>query len=177
MHHRTVDTTVTIGYDLTDAHTLTTDGIKPEELNTHAARRASMHGIQHVRRQSTTSYRHAWQPSGIAVHHEADAAVRRSRVTIGHHFAAIVGPYNHVPKAVLGLETHGRELRKPREDALAHLHACGVESHTGIVDTFGRRGKARSVYFRDPDGSLLEFITYPDGDNDKAPVTPDWAKD
>jgi catechol 2,3-dioxygenase-like lactoylglutathione lyase family enzyme len=65
----------------------------------------------------------------------------------------------------------------PVEDALAHLHACGVESHTGIVDTFGRRGKARSVYFRDPDGSLLEFITYPDGDNDQPPVTPDWARD
>lgn len=65
----------------------------------------------------------------------------------------------------------------PVEDALAHLHACGVESHTGIVDTFGRRGKARSVYFRDPDGSLLEFITYPDGDNDLPPATPDWAKD
>jgi catechol 2,3-dioxygenase-like lactoylglutathione lyase family enzyme len=65
----------------------------------------------------------------------------------------------------------------PVEDALAHLHACGVESHTGIVDTFGRRGKARSVYFRDPDGSLLEFITYPDGDNDLPPETPDWAKD
>ena len=59
---------------------------------------------------------------------------------------------------------------------LAHLQACGVESHTGIVDTFGRRGKARSVYFRDPDGSLLEFITYPEGDNDQPPVTPDAAR-
>lgn len=70
----------------------------------------------------------------------------------------------------MAFEWHG-----PIEDALAHLHACGVESHTGIVDTYGRRGKGRSVYFRDPDGSLLEFITYP-GDNDAPPVTPDWVK-
>lgn len=48
------------------------------------------------------------------------------------------------------------------EAAIDHLAACGVESHTGIVDTFGARGPGRSVYFRDPDGSLLEFITYPD---------------
>ncbi len=50
----------------------------------------------------------------------------------------------------------------PAEDALAHLHACGVQSHTGIVRTSGRKGAGRSVYFRDPDGSLLEFITYPE---------------
>ncbi len=47
-----------------------------------------------------------------------------------------------------------------------HLEACGVKSHTGIVDSYGRRGKGRSVYFRDPDGSLLEFITYPDSAGD-----------
>ncbi|MGC4252019.1 MAG: VOC family protein [Sphingobium sp.] len=57
----------------------------------------------------------------------------------------------------IAFEWHG-----PIEEALAHLEACGVESHTGIVETHGCRGKGRSVYFRDPDGSLLEFITYPD---------------
>lgn len=50
----------------------------------------------------------------------------------------------------------------PVEEALAHLHACGVESHTGIVEATGARGAGVSVYFRDPDGSLLEFITYPE---------------
>ncbi len=57
----------------------------------------------------------------------------------------------------MAFEWHG-----PIEEALAHLEACGVTSHTGIVDTLGRKGRGRSVYFRDPDGSLLEFITYPE---------------
>lgn len=56
----------------------------------------------------------------------------------------------------MAFEWHGQI-----EDALAHLEACGVSSHTGIVDTNGRKGRGKSVYFRDPDGSLLEFITYP----------------
>ena len=28
------------------------------------------------------------------------------------------------------------------------------------MDTFGAAGPGTSVYFRDPDGSLLEFISY-----------------
>lgn len=121
MHHGTVDTAVTIGDDLTDPHSLTSDGIKPEELNTHAGRRASVHGVQHVGRQSTTSYRHVLQPSAIAAHHKADAAVGRAGVAIGHDIAAILSPDNYVPQAVLRLETDGRKLRKPRQYAPAHL--------------------------------------------------------
>jgi catechol 2,3-dioxygenase-like lactoylglutathione lyase family enzyme len=30
----------------------------------------------------------------------------------------------------------------------------------GPVERFGARGTGTSVYFRDPDGSLLEFISY-----------------
>jgi catechol 2,3-dioxygenase-like lactoylglutathione lyase family enzyme len=30
----------------------------------------------------------------------------------------------------------------------------------GPVERQGARGRGRSVYFRDPDGSLLELITY-----------------
>jgi len=46
-------------------------------------------------------------------------------------------------------------------DAIAHLEALGVPVELGPVDTFGAAGTGVSVYFRDPDGSLLEFITYP----------------
>ena len=46
------------------------------------------------------------------------------------------------------------------EEAKAHLERCGVAVELGPVERFGARGKGRSVYFRDPDGSLLEFISY-----------------
>ena len=56
------------------------------------------------------------------------------------------------------------------EEAKAHLERCGVAVELGPVERSGARGKGRSVYFRDPDGSLLELISYPDGPNAKGPV-------
>jgi len=46
------------------------------------------------------------------------------------------------------------------EDAVAHLAAKGVAVDAGPVPRQGARGAGTSVYFRDPDGSLLEFISY-----------------
>lgn len=46
------------------------------------------------------------------------------------------------------------------EDAVAHLARHGVAVETGPVERPGARGRGVSLYFRDPDGSLLEFITY-----------------
>jgi catechol 2,3-dioxygenase-like lactoylglutathione lyase family enzyme len=48
----------------------------------------------------------------------------------------------------------------PIDDAVAHLERHGVAVETGPVQRFGARGSGVSVYFRDPDGSLLEFISY-----------------
>jgi catechol 2,3-dioxygenase-like lactoylglutathione lyase family enzyme len=48
----------------------------------------------------------------------------------------------------------------PVEDAIAHLDRHGVEVETGPVARPGAQGAGTSVYFRDPDGSLLEFISY-----------------
>lgn len=48
----------------------------------------------------------------------------------------------------------------PIDDAIAHLEAWKVAIELGPVPRFGRGGKGTSVYFRDPDGSLLEFISY-----------------
>jgi len=47
------------------------------------------------------------------------------------------------------------------EEAAAHLRSCGVEVEVGPAGRTGVRGAGTSVYFRDPDGSLLEFISYP----------------
>ena len=41
-----------------------------------------------------------------------------------------------------------------------HLWDHGVEVELGPVGRFGAKGQGTSVYFRDPDGSLLEFISY-----------------
>lgn len=46
------------------------------------------------------------------------------------------------------------------EDALAHLHRCGVVVELGPVDKAGALGAIRSVYCRDPDGNLIEMATY-----------------
>jgi len=47
------------------------------------------------------------------------------------------------------------------EEAAAHLRSCGVEVEVGPAGRTGACGAGTSVYFRDPDGSLLEFISYP----------------
>ena len=46
------------------------------------------------------------------------------------------------------------------EEAVEHLRGHEVEIVMGPVERPGARGMGRSVYFRDPDGSLLEFISY-----------------
>jgi catechol 2,3-dioxygenase-like lactoylglutathione lyase family enzyme len=48
----------------------------------------------------------------------------------------------------------------PIEEAVAHLERHGVEVELGPVPRSGARGEGTSVYFRDPDGSLLELISY-----------------
>ena len=45
-------------------------------------------------------------------------------------------------------------------EAVAHLAAHGVAVEEGPVTRNGAHGRGTSVYFRDPDGSLLEFIVY-----------------
>jgi catechol 2,3-dioxygenase-like lactoylglutathione lyase family enzyme len=48
----------------------------------------------------------------------------------------------------------------PPEEAIAHLERQGVEVEEGPVPRNGAAGVGRSIYFRDPDGSLVEFISY-----------------
>jgi catechol 2,3-dioxygenase-like lactoylglutathione lyase family enzyme len=49
----------------------------------------------------------------------------------------------------------------PIEEAIGHLERHGVEIEAGPVTRHGAKGAGTSVYFRDPDGTLLEFISYP----------------
>jgi catechol 2,3-dioxygenase-like lactoylglutathione lyase family enzyme len=46
--------------------------------------------------------------------------------------------------------------------AVAYLEARGVRVEAGPMTRGGAKGRGTSVYFRDPDGTLLEFISYVD---------------
>jgi len=46
------------------------------------------------------------------------------------------------------------------EQVVAHLRACGVAIEDGPGPRQGARGTLRSVYCRDPDGSLIEISSY-----------------
>jgi catechol 2,3-dioxygenase-like lactoylglutathione lyase family enzyme len=54
------------------------------------------------------------------------------------------------------------EWTGPIADAIAHLKAHGIAIERGPLSRFGAKGQGTSVYFRDPDGSLLEFMSYKD---------------
>jgi len=68
------------------------------------------------------------------------------------------------PVARLPVQPGGSDLcflwSEPIEGAIDHLRAHSVEVELGPVRRQGARGEGTSVYFRDPDGSLLEFISY-----------------
>ena len=49
----------------------------------------------------------------------------------------------------------------PLEDVMARLREEGVAIIEGPVDKTGALGPMKSVYFRDPDGNLIEVSRYP----------------
>ena len=68
------------------------------------------------------------------------------------------------PVAKLPVKPGGSDLcfvwSGPIKEAVAHLEEQQVEIELGPVQRFGAGNEGTSVYFRDPDGSLLEFISY-----------------
>ena len=71
------------------------------------------------------------------------------------------------PNARLPVPAGGSDLcfewPGPIQEAVAHLRAHQVPIEVGPVSRVGAKGTGTSVYFRDPDGSLLEFISYDHG--------------
>ncbi len=46
---------------------------------------------------------------------------------------------------------------------MEHVRSCGVEIVAGPVPHTGATGRLESVYFRDPDGNLIEISKYLQG--------------
>ena len=75
------------------------------------------------------------------------------------------GPNVHgTPVAKLPVQPGGSDLcfiwPAKIDSAVDHLKKHGVAIEVGPVERFGSKGQGQSVYFRDPDGTLLEFISY-----------------
>jgi len=64
------------------------------------------------------------------------------------------------PNAMPGTGDLCLVTRTPMPQVLAHLATCGVEVLQGPVVRTGARGPILSVYFRDPDGNLIEVSRY-----------------
>ncbi len=68
------------------------------------------------------------------------------------------------PKARVPVESGNSDLcfcwNGPIAGAADHLEEQGVALEMGPVERFGGQGQGTSIYFRDPDGSLMEFISY-----------------
>ena len=52
------------------------------------------------------------------------------------------------------------EWEGPIAGALDHLRSWNVRVEAGPMVRVGAKGRGTSVYFRDPDGTLLELISY-----------------
>jgi hypothetical protein len=64
----------------------------------------------------------------------------------------------------------------PLDRVVDHLRAQGVPVEEGPVARTGATGPITSVYFRDPDGNLIEVSTYDDPSPGELPVALDDAE-
>ena len=108
--------------------------------------------------RSTTFYRDVLQAE--IVPYGKGAMFRFGPVQLNTHGPEQIGtPLARLPVMPGGsdlcFEWHGTVT-----DAQTHLEAHGVEVELGPVERIGAKGSGTSLYFRDPDGSLLEFIVY-----------------
>jgi catechol 2,3-dioxygenase-like lactoylglutathione lyase family enzyme len=75
------------------------------------------------------------------------------------------GRFEHVlraPNHLAGTSDFCLTTRTPIEAVKAAIEAAGVEIVDGPVLRDGARGRMTSIYFRDPDGNLVEIANYGD---------------
>ena len=94
------------------------------------------------------------------VRHGTGWAYRFGRERLNVHGPGVVAD----PVARIPVPPGGSDLcfewPGPIAEAREHLARHGVAIELGPVERQGARGAGTSVYFRDPDGTLLEFISY-----------------
>ena len=103
---------------------------------------------------ATTLYEEEWRAGKIPV---VLLQVGQSRMSI-HEAASPAKPHANLPTP--GSEDVCFRFDGPIAEAQAHLESCGIEVIEGPVPRPAADGTlGQSVYFRDPDGNLLEFLS------------------
>jgi catechol 2,3-dioxygenase-like lactoylglutathione lyase family enzyme len=119
------------------------------------------HSVIHVseRRRSNTFYRDVL---GAELIGDSDGV---AMYRFGEQQLNVHGPgLKPEPLARLPVQPGGSDLcfvwPGPITDAIDHLRIHGLDVELGPVRRRGACGEGTSVYFRDPDGTLLELISY-----------------
>ena len=74
-----------------------------------------------------------------------------------HHYGKEIEPKAHAPAP--GCQDICLITELPLEEVTGHLQKCGVAIEEGPVRRTGAVGPINSIYFRDPDGNLIEVST------------------
>ena len=114
-----------------------------------------------------------WERSNAFYRDVVGATIDQKTATFGHYRFGdwqlnVHGPGFEGLNAVKPVEPGNSDLcfvwPGPIDEAVAHLERHGVAIVAGPLESeSGAGGRGRHVYFRDPDGSLLELISYRDG--------------
>jgi catechol 2,3-dioxygenase-like lactoylglutathione lyase family enzyme len=118
------------------------------------------HCVIHVSNWARSNAFYQQVMGGELVKHSSGWAYRFGGAQLNVH-----GPgLNPTPVARLPVQPGNSDLcfewDGPIDAAIAHLGRCNVPVELGPLGRFGAKGQGVSVYFRDPDGTLLEFISY-----------------
>lgn len=79
---------------------------------------------------------------------------------INVHPPAGTGPTHRAQRPTVGGADFCLITETPMADVIAHLKAEGVRVEVGPGERSGAVGPINSVYFRDPDGNLVEVSNY-----------------